>query len=443
MPIAPERRTALLRLALVPVLVAALASCGGDTGYIVGIPNRVGVADFNGDGRPDIAVATAQIDQLGIGTEPGYLGIIMQQSTGTAGNFNSQVTYQTTQAPPTGLVVGDLTGTGTQDVVVPSGANGTLSVFLQTGHETGVFQSAQHITVGGEPNDVQMADVNGDGLPDLIVADGTGYVEILLQNPSKPGTFGTPIKLTVPVPSTGPTRPVRLAVGDLNGDGLPDIVVTSSTPPTPEIVGGYYGTVTIFFQDPSNPGTYPAALIQQFPLLGSPVQVKIADLNGDGLNDIAIACEDLLGDGPTGANGQSGAGAAVLLNSTSDPGDFANAAVNVYNGGDVLSGTLSLDIGDLTDNTGGSKDIAMTSLYPTGEGYVYVLPHDPSNPGQFLTPSAYLGLGQPSSVVIHDMNGDGWNDIVVSDATTAGILLNSTGSNSGTLTFATEVQVGY
>ena len=440
MPTAPQRPSARIRLILAPVLFIALASCGGNNGYIVGIPNRVAVADFNGDGKPDVAVATAQIDQLGVNTEPGYLGIILQD-TSTAGSFNNQVTYQTTGSPPTGLVVGDLTGTGTQDAVVPSGANGTLSVMLQTGHETGVFQSAQHISVGGEPNDVQMADINGDGLPDLIVADGTGYVEILLQNASSPGTFATPIKLTVPASNTltggAPTRPVRLAVADLNGDGLPDIVVTSSSTPTSEIVGGYYGVVTIFFQSSNSPVTYSTS-VTQFQLLGSPVQVKIADLNGDGLPDLAIACEDLLGDGPTGANGQSGAGLAVLLNTPGKPGTFG--AVNVYNGGEVLSGALSLDIGDLSSTGNQYKDVAMSSLYPTGEGAVFVLMHDPSNPGAFLTPTTVYGLGQPSSIVIHDMNGDGYNDLVMSDATTAGLILQSASSPG---TFGSEIQIGY
>ncbi len=63
---------------------------------------------------------------------------------------------------------------------------GTLSVFLETSATSGTYGGATSIAVGGNPNDVQIADINGDGLPDLVVADNLGKVEYMLQDPMHP-----------------------------------------------------------------------------------------------------------------------------------------------------------------------------------------------------------------------------------------------------------------
>ncbi len=169
-----------------------LGSCGGNnTGAVVTVPNAVVVADLNGDGLPDVAVVAAQIDETGLTQKPGLLGVELNSKT-TPGVFSTGVNYVTSAAPPSGLAVGDLSGTGTHDLVVANLNAGTVSIFKETSATSGAYSQATSVTVGGGPNDVQIADLNGDGLPDLIVADNTGKVTYLLQNSASPGTFQTP-----------------------------------------------------------------------------------------------------------------------------------------------------------------------------------------------------------------------------------------------------------
>jgi hypothetical protein len=156
---------------LLPALL--LGSCGGsDIGAVVTVPNWVIVADLNGDGIPDVAVVAAQIDETGLTQKPGLLGVELNSKT-SPGTFGAGTNYVTSASPPSGLAVGNLSGTGTHDLVVANLNAGTLSVFKETSATSGAYAQATTITVGGGPNDVEIADLNGDGLPDLIVADNT------------------------------------------------------------------------------------------------------------------------------------------------------------------------------------------------------------------------------------------------------------------------------
>jgi hypothetical protein len=206
-------------------------------------------------------------------------------------------------------------------------------------------------------------------------------------------------------------RGISVAVGDLNGDGLPDLAVTSFD------VNGDFGLVTIYFQDPNHPGTFlptPATIVA----LGEPVQIRIADMNQDGVKDLVIACQGLgaiadpTADPSSSAYAESLYGAMVILQSSGSPGNFGTPIM--YPG---VQGVLSLAVGDL--NKDGLPDIAMVSLYPQGQGYVITLQQDPSNPGTFLAPASYAGFGQPVSIVIADMDNDGLPDLVTADATAA------------------------
>jgi hypothetical protein len=410
-------------LLLLPLL--ALGSCGSDNlGAVITVPNSVVVADLSGDGLLDVAVVAAQIDQTGLTQPPGLLGTMMNVQA-TPGIFQGAVQYETSSSPPSGLAVGDLTGTGSHDLVVANFNAGTLSLFLETSPTSAVYNKAVNINVGGHPNDVQMADLNGDGLPDLVVADDTGKVTYLIQNSASPGTFLPPVSMPVT------NRGISVAVGDLNGDGLPDIAISSFD------VNGDFGLVTIYFQDPSNPGTFlstPATIVT----LGEPSQLRIADVNQDGSKDLILACQGLGAAGDPTADPSSSAfaeslyGAMVILQNAGSPGTFGQPIM--YTG---VQGNLSLSIGDL--NNDGLPDIAMASLYPQGQGYVLTLLQDPTAPGTFIDAATYAGSGQPVSIVIGDLDKDGLADLIVADATGAVWYKNITATPG---TFAVEAQIG-
>ncbi len=420
------RRSAARLSVFLPALL--LASCGGSNlGAIITVPNWAVVADLNGDGLPDVAVVVAQIDQTGLTQKPGLLGIELNPKA-SPGQFGSGTNYETSAAPPSGLAVGDLSGTGTHDLVVSNLNAGTLSVFKETSPTSATYAKAVTITVGGGPNDVEIADINGDGLPDLVVADNTGKVTYLLQNPASPGTFQAGVSLPIT------NRAISVAIGDLNGDGLPDLAVTSFDS------AGDNGLITIYFQDPAHPGTF-LATPTTITALGEPSQILIRDLNQDGVNDIVVAMQgrgglaDYTAAPGTVGNAEAQYGAMVIVQNSSTPGTFA--APLVYPSG---VGVISLAVADL--NNDGLPDIAMVTPLPQGQGTVVTLMQDPAHPGAFLLPSTYSAAGQPVSIAIADIDNDGSPDLVAADSTSAVWFKNFPATSTAAQSFALQTQIG-
>lgn len=241
----------------------------------------VAVADLNGDGQPDAVVTSASSDVL----------VLLSQN----GQYNTSTGYSlgSPSPMPAAVAIGDLNNDGKLDVVVANEA-GSVSVLL--GNGDGTLQAPTSTTITQNADSIALGDFNGDGKLDAVVAaygsnDGTepGGVVVLLGNGD--GTFQTPVTLTL----TG-LHPEAVATADLNGDGILDLatvaVGTSGQPATLAIFLGQSG------------GMFQAGPI--YPLQatgGSQSGVAIGDLNGDGKPDI-VAFSDfgqkidvLLGDG--------------------------------------------------------------------------------------------------------------------------------------------------
>ena len=229
--------------------------------YAVGQePSYVAVADFNGDGIPDLAVTN---------TNGNTVSVLLGNGNGT---FQPQVSYAA-GAAPTGIVVGDFNGDGFADLAITNfvdvAGSGVIVVLL--GNGDGTFQNFVSYGAGSFAAGIAVADFNGDGIADLAVTNsgnGTGNtVGVLLGNGD--GTFQSQQTY-----ATG-TNPYGVVVGDFNGDGIPDLAVTNEGDNTVGVLLG------------NGDGTFQTQ--QTFPTGATPVGIAVADLNGDGNADLAVA----------------------------------------------------------------------------------------------------------------------------------------------------------
>ncbi|HYL03113.1 MAG TPA: VCBS repeat-containing protein [Steroidobacteraceae bacterium] len=415
----PTAQRALRTTVGAAALLLALSSCGGygngNNCYgcfaTFNVPNSIAVADVNGDGVPDLVVATTT-EQGGTVNAPGFANVILGKP-GAAGTFATGVQYATGAMQPSSIAVADLTGTGALDLVVANYGSGSVSIFTP-GATAGTYQAAVNVMTGGAPNQVVIGDLNGDGKPDLVLADlsAAGNAIVLLQDPAHPGQFLAPVML-----STGRFTS-SVAIGDLNGDGKPDIVAATYD------ANGNNGAVYVFLQNATTPGSFLAPVI--FAAGAQPQAVRIADVNGDGLPDLIVA--NL---GP-GFDGIGVAGVSVLLQDPAHPGSFLAPVTYA-----TPQGAIDVAVGDL--NGDGKPDLVVASVDPDPTGSVSVLLQNPAQAGTFLTATSYAGFGQPLSVAIADLNGDGHPDIAVADGSTATVLFQVATSPG---TFAAPVQVG-
>jgi hypothetical protein len=385
-------------------------SCGAGPPLAINTPNSIAIADINGDGIPDLAVATTA--DTGAVNNAGFANVILAAAS-PAGTFKSGVQYSTTGFNPSGIVAADLTNSGNIDLAVSNFGSGSLSFYMH-GATKGSFQPAVNIVTGGQPNQVVAGDLSGSGMSlDLALADNSpsGNAIVMLHDPANPGQFQAPILL-----ATSNFTP-SVAVGSI-GNGQVAVVAATYD------ANGNNGAVYVFVETSTAPVAFAAPLI--FPAGAQPQAVRIADVDGDGLPDLVVANY-----GP-GADGTGMSGVSVLLQDKNNPGHFL--APVTY---PTPPGPVDVAVGDL--NGDGRPDLVVASLGPFPSGAVSVLLQSPTTAGTFGAATTYPGFGQPLSVAIGDLNGDGHPDIAVADGTSALVLLQIAATPG---TFANPVQVG-
>ena len=366
----------------------ALYATGGNSQGIV-------TADFNGDGRPDLATANSPSNSV---------SVLLQSGT-TVGTFLPPATYSSGGGFNTTLTVGDLNGDGRPDLATINQSSGTVGVLLNSATTPGTFAPvATYGTGGNDSRGIAIADMNGDGRLDLVVANST-TVGVLLNSATTPGTFGT-----VTTYSGGSAALDELMVGDLNGDGRPDVVVASRTGTT----------VSVLLNSATTPGTLGTASTYTVGNSTYLRGVALGDLNNDGRLDIAVSNYD----------SQT---ISVLLNSATTPGTFPLTVS--YSTGSTQR-PYGVTIGDL--NGDGLADIVASNYDGNPGTTVSVLVNSPTTPGTFPGTPTVLATGGtgPIHAVIRDMNADSRPDLAVSNfiSNNVGVLLNTTVFATPTIT---------
>jgi hypothetical protein len=314
-------------------------------------PDSVGVGDFNGDGKLDLAVA-----DLGSNT----VTILLGNGDGT---FQVGVDYAT-QSRPDSVIVGDFNGDGKLDLAVRNDYSNSVSILL--GNGDGTFQSALNFSTGNRPYREIAGDFNADGKLDLAITNfNDNTVSILLGNGD--GTFQAHRDYPA-----GPS-PVGVATGDFNGDGKLDLAVVNFT-----------GANTVSILLGNGDGTFQAPV--PYGTGVAPVYVAVGDFNGDGKLDLAVA-------------NHSGNTVSVLLGN--GDGTFQPHVDYAVGAGPFMVATADID-------ADGKLDLAVANQ---SDGTVSILRGN--GDGSFQVANNFFAGSMPSYVALADFNGDGRLDLAV------------------------------
>jgi hypothetical protein len=339
-------------------------------------PAQSVVADFNGDGIPDIATANASFGLTST------MSVFLGKGNG---QFQAPVDY-TTNTFTSGIVSGDFNQDGIPDIAVMSqgdtGSDGDVAVFL--GNGDGTFRGPIDNVLGTFPVSIAMGDFNGDGILDVATVDYfANAADVSIGNGD--GTFKTPVAYPVG------RGPYYIATGALKKDGVLDLVVANGDGGTMSVLIGR-GNSTFKGQQAYTTGFQP-----EF--------VAIGDVNMDGYADILIAN---YGDPSVG----------VFLNNGN--GTFQEQVSYPVGGPDA-----GIAIGDLDGD--GIPDVAVSYYHPSKVGVLHG-----NGDGSFGAPVEFdTHQKQGFELTLADLNGDGSLDIVNADINQSiSILLNRTSASA-------------
>jgi hypothetical protein len=425
---------------------------------VPGMPSRVPIqpvvsaADFDGDGRVDLA-AGAKLDNK--------IAVLRNQ-----GGFAFARTLHRASFGSTNLLARDLNGDGAPDLVQAAAFGGTqstgeIAVLMNDGH--GALDTLTHLNQGTQPTDVDAADFTGDGRPDLAVANeqsGTGSITPQLSN----GRFAH-----APVYRAARLLPFDSASADFNGDGHVDMALDEI-----DITSSGHDAVAIM----TNDGNGRMAFTQTLPsgTDSNPKTIVAADLNGDGHPDLAWTPEVFVGNYQVAVALNKGNGAfgpvklyplqscgtghvsaidvnddgaldLVVANDRSGPSDFCmrvarTIRIALNNGNGTFQPDYGVELGSLNEMAAGGDF--------NGDGIVDLVVTDAITYVVFGTGNGQFGAATPyksrgNEVAVGDFNGDGHPDAATSDGSLQSmwIMLNKGNGTFGLTDHPGEKIFGY
>ncbi len=363
-------------------------------------PVNVAIGDLDGDGKPDLVVANSSSNTVSVFRNTSTTGSL------TAASFAAKVDFATGSLPG-GVAIGDLDGDGKPDLVVTyQGPPDMVSVLRNTSTigsiTTASFAPKVDFATGSVSGGVAIGDLDGDGKPDLVVANSFSSTVSVFRNTSISGSITTASFAPKVDFATG-SGGYGVSIGDLDGDGKPELVVANS-----------FGSTVSVFRNISTSGSLTTASFAakvDFTTGSLPLGVAIGDLDGDGKPDLVVT--------NTGS-----ATVSVLRNTSTSAGITTSSfAAKV----DFTTGfnPRSVAIGDLDGD--GKLDIAVTNYSST----VSVLRNTSTGggitTGSFATKVDFATGRNSNSVAIGDLDGDGRPDMaVVNDgSSTVSVFRNS------------------
>jgi 6-phosphogluconolactonase (cycloisomerase 2 family) len=422
-------------------------------------PIRVVISDIDEDGKPDIVVEDFSSKTFSVCKNICSSGTI---------SFAPKVDF-TTGVDPKDIALGDIDGDGKPDVVVTNVNDNTVSVFRNTSVSGSItvnsFAPGIRFITGNNPNNVAIGDIDGDGKPDLVIANVFGYTVSVLKNTSVSGSITTSsFASKVDIATSPGSTPYYIAIGDVDGDGKPDLVVANSSSNTISVLRNMIGgssphptitsftptrnmlnvakntNITVTFNTDINQSTLNNSTIKingslsglhtgNFSYISSTKTVTITPNTQFKVGDL-VTIEALRGIiNATGDSLHRSYNWSFTIKTNTSSGLFqTNSPVPVGNIPWYITAA------DLDGN--GTVDMAVTN---TTSGDISILNNNGS--GTFTQSSLISVGGDPRAIVALDVDGDGDMDLATANwsSNTVSILKNN---GSGTFTVSSSISVG-
>jgi gliding motility-associated-like protein len=407
-------------------------------------PFSVTIGDLDGDGKPDLAVVNHNDNTVSVLRNTSASGSI------TSGSFAAKVDFATGTSPVS-IAVGDLDRDGKPDLAVANFGGNTVSVLRNTSASGSItaasFAAKVDFATGGLPRDLAIGDLDGDGKPDLVVANNNDNTVSVLRNTSASGSI-TSGSFAAKVDFATGSNPTSVAIGDLDGDGRPDLAVVNSNDITVSVL-----------RNSSASGSITAASFAakiDFATGGNSANVAIGDLDGDGRPDLVVTNVNsntisILRDDPvfppptitsfTPASGPVGTSVTVTgtnFNTTAANNIvFFGATMATVTAASTTSLTVTVPAGATYQPVSVLNGATNLIGYSAAPFVTTFTPNKGSIAATDFTPQFTLGTGTaPSSEAIGDLDGDGKPDLVVANHNSNTVSVFRNISTGGPLTMA-------
>ncbi len=334
-------------------------------------------ADFDGDGKRDVCAIETSYRWINI-----YRNTTVNRNT----SFAAPVSYSTGSNPNI-PVVADIDGDGRQDIIVSNSGLASVSVFRNTSTVGTIsFAAKVDITVGTAPGNVEIADLDKDGKPDMVTLNtqSLGSVSILKNN-STPGFISFAPKTDITLGNgTG-----KMKLADMDGDAKADIVVAS----------GVLNTLMVLRN--ISTGTIAFNTAQSFATGGTRSEdLAVADMDGDGTTDVVVS--------------NYGSGNISVFKSISSIGN-----INFNTPQQFICGASPDDIAIADLDGDGHPEVSVIRAFAA----VVVLKNNSSASGiAFSSPVNYFAGSAFSNMCIGDVDGDNKPDIIAATGSRRGMV---------------------